>query len=363
MFSTLPRYIRLQNFLLVLALVSSWQCVECMLNHFHSNYVTLHIAMTKIRIYWQGNAILKLPPLAFFDCNTCISRLTVGLQQKEQPLIRNAVALVDHLNSSGRLRLTLIWVPWKDIKNLRIHHENKFFLFAQSKALSRCRSCETFLAALVPSSIAPSMKLRHPTAQSEFAKNTLPCLARRTSKYCVRNSLPGKNQAPLAYGSSDQLWKTLNHSVRIIQMSGHVLTSRLMSIFVKSVRIFFVSLMSFSGSKCVSFAPNATICVLLFGRRPSPKAYTNFDPGSIDDQLLRSVPATSAWTFTHWLRWPVLIAFVFPEFSGGENLTVSNTFNGTVLITREALNRLPSTEVTITWRPESSTEATGQLKV
>ena len=36
------------------------------------------------------------------------------------------------------------------------------------------KSARTAAAALAPSSIAPSMKLRHPDAQSEQAKKTLP---------------------------------------------------------------------------------------------------------------------------------------------------------------------------------------------
>jgi hypothetical protein len=81
------------------------------------------------------------------------------------------------------------------------HHNKALSLFPLN-------SSTTVLAALVPSSIAPSIKLLHPTAQSEFAKNTFPCLARKTSRYSVMNSLPGKNHAPFAYGSSDQLWNT-----------------------------------------------------------------------------------------------------------------------------------------------------------
>lgn len=45
-----------------------------------------------------------------------------------------------------------------------------------------CSSFLTVAAALVPSSMAPSMKLRQPRAQSELANSTFPCRARIASR-------------------------------------------------------------------------------------------------------------------------------------------------------------------------------------
>jgi hypothetical protein len=66
----------------------------------------------------------------------------------------------------------------------------------------------TARAARVPSSMAPSMKLLQPTAQSELAKYMFPCGARRSSRCSVTRPGGEKNQAPLANSSSAQLWNT-----------------------------------------------------------------------------------------------------------------------------------------------------------
>jgi hypothetical protein len=60
-------------------------------------------------------------------------------------------------------------------------------------AFAARRSLCTASAAREPSSIAPSMKLRQPTAQSEFAKKTLPWRARRSSRLLVMKPAEGKN--------------------------------------------------------------------------------------------------------------------------------------------------------------------------
>lgn len=96
------------------------------------------------------------------------------------------------------------------------------------------KSARTVMAARVPSSIAPSIKLRHPSAQSEHA-NTMLCSLALISFKCVDiKPGAGKNlylqittlaigstqtkekrrrefsayQAPFANSSLDQLWKT-----------------------------------------------------------------------------------------------------------------------------------------------------------
>lgn len=63
----------------------------------------------------------------------------------------------------------------------------------------------TVTAARVPSSIAPSMKLRQPTAQSEFAKSTFPCRLLSSSNDVDRSWGGAKNHAPLANSSLHQL--------------------------------------------------------------------------------------------------------------------------------------------------------------
>lgn len=114
--------------------------------------------------------------------------------------------MCNHYRSICRAELTSNYLLFKTKKgeNQQPCINLPYILWCLNLSKSFCTS----LAALVPSSIAPSMKLLHPTAQSELAKNTLPCLARSDSRYVVTNSVPGKNQAPLAYLSSDQLWKT-----------------------------------------------------------------------------------------------------------------------------------------------------------
>jgi hypothetical protein len=96
------------------------------------------------------------------------------------------------------------------------------------------KSALTVIAARVPSSIAPSIKLRHPNAQSEHAKTMLRSLALISFKCVDIKPGAGKNlhleitlaigstrkkkkrrkrdfgayQAPFANSSLDQLWKT-----------------------------------------------------------------------------------------------------------------------------------------------------------
>jgi hypothetical protein len=72
-----------------------------------------------------------------------------------------------------------------------------YYKFATSLAcfatFAARRSFCTASAAREPSSIAPSMKLRQPTAQSEFAKKTLPWRDRRSCRLLVMKPGEGKN--------------------------------------------------------------------------------------------------------------------------------------------------------------------------
>jgi hypothetical protein len=107
---------------------------------------------------------------------------------KHQPLL--LCSLTFNLCSLLRNRERARSVDCTKIKSLMLQLEK---LRPHNCFGSLCKSLFTARAARVPSSIAPSIKLLHPTAQSELAKKIFPSLSLRLSRYLVRNSGPGKN--------------------------------------------------------------------------------------------------------------------------------------------------------------------------